>query len=35
MKRFLIALALVLPACGFQPVYAPGGSASFASAISP
>ena len=31
MKRFLIALALVLPACGFQPVYAPGGSASFAS----
>ncbi|MGB2177282.1 MAG: hypothetical protein ACPH9E_05010 [Hyphomonas sp.] len=30
MKRFLIALALVLPACGFQPVYAPGGSASFA-----
>ncbi|MEZ5999876.1 LPS assembly lipoprotein LptE [Hyphomonas sp.] len=31
MKRFLIALALILPACGFQPVYAPGGSASFAS----
>ena len=31
MKRFLIALALALPACGFQPVYAPGGSASFAS----
>lgn len=31
MKRFLIALALVLPACGFQPVYAPGGSATFAS----
>ena len=31
MKRFLIALALTLPACGFQPVYAPGGSASFAS----
>ena len=30
MKRFLIALALVLPACGFQPVYAPGGSATFA-----
>ena len=30
MKRFLIALALVLPACGFQPVYAPSGSASFA-----
>ncbi|HPF22725.1 MAG TPA: LPS assembly lipoprotein LptE [Hyphomonas sp.] len=29
MKRLLIALALVLPACGFQPVYAPGGSASF------
>jgi LPS-assembly lipoprotein len=31
MKRFLIALALALPACGFQPVYAPGASASFAS----
>ena len=30
MKRLLIALALVLPACGFQPVYAPGGSASLA-----
>lgn len=32
MKRLLIALALAgLSACGFQPVYAPGGSASFAS----
>lgn len=30
MKRLLIALALVLPACGFQPVYAPGGTASLA-----
>ena len=31
MKRLLIALALVLPSCGFQPVYAPGGSANFVS----
>ena len=30
MKRLLIALAFGLSACGFQPVYAPGGSASLA-----
>ena len=30
MKRLLIVLMLALPACGFQPVYAPGGTASFA-----
>lgn len=29
MKRLLIALALISPACGFQPVYAPSGGASF------
>ncbi|MCA8902898.1 MAG: hypothetical protein KDA53_16790 [Hyphomonas sp.] len=29
MKRLLIALALGLAGCGFQPVYAPGSSASF------
>ncbi len=28
MKRLLIALCLALPACGFQPVYAPSGGAS-------
>lgn len=31
MKRLLIALALALPACGFQPVYAPSATANLAS----
>ncbi|MEZ5946048.1 MAG: LPS assembly lipoprotein LptE [Hyphomonas sp.] len=31
MKRLLIALTLGLAGCGFQPVYAPGGSAAYTS----
>lgn len=30
MKRLLIVLMLALPGCGFQPVYAPSGTASLA-----